>query len=564
MSLADTPLADIPLASIEEDAFISDGYYFRTDGTAANLAAAIGPPTDPTKCGDQPMLESSDFSAGGNNIYLSNNGASDWVSIDLLGALISGVNGSPNVLIGDGVYNTTNSAANHILRFDGGVTDVEYVTVNNFWAQNTALTNSSACFIFFADVGVASNTSININNCQARNVNGDGFSQASGGSGHVNYTGCDTVDCGSNDTADTHQGWTAHNTTHTATLTTCTGNGNAMDIGFVGGSVGTWVSGSSTGNLYYIVKVEDANTLVNVESGVTMNVDNTACRGWDVNTGGATININGATVNITAALLRTYLRTGGNFNVTGGNWLVNSTAFRINAINDSNATFTGVNIDLRASSRFIDSATTGTITFTRCEIDCTNMASTNPLVRHTGAGNVIVTANKFIEIDGISAGDIIDIEAGATGDNVTILHNTVYNASSGGNFVDDNTSDGVNLKSNIFYNVNLVCAGTAFKADYNCYYNSSDEGGANSITSDPQFTTPGTDFTLQQGSPAIAAGEAGPTVTTDYAGNAYKASPAIGAYEYTGPIGVIPQTLDKIEYQHSPITAASLGGVLVE
>lgn len=57
----------------------------------------------------------------------------------------------------------------------------------------------------------------------------------------------------------------------------------------------------------------------------------------------------------------------------------------------------------------------------------------------------------------------------------------------------------------------------------------------NNIKDNPDFTTPGSDFTLQAGSPAINAGLS-VGLTTDYLGNTvpYGASPDIGAYEYFG------------------------------
>lgn len=131
----------------------------------------------------------------------------------------------------------------------------------------------------------------------------------------------------------------------------------------------------------------------------------------------------------------------------------------------------------------------------------------------------------------------------ATG-NINFYNNTFYNSAKQGyafrlGLVDGDTS-GTNLyvRNNVFYNVNDVLVfgkpTTSANPSYNDYYNSSNEGGARSITSDPKFINPGTDFSLQSDSPVIDAGiDLG--LTTDYTGNAIYGPPDFGAYEYQPP-----------------------------
>lgn len=509
-------------------------YFFRTDGTAATLGAATGPASSASDCGDQALLEASTFTAGDIVNIVTNGGSFNTISLD--GSRISGSSGNPVIVRGDSTYNTATTNT-YILRLNGATTDVEYVTVENFWAENTLAGSdvTDGLINFLGAVGDASNTSINITGCKARSLRGDGFSQVSGASnsGHINYTNCDTVDCGSSSTG-SHQGWTAHQVAQTATLTNCTSTDDREAISFVGGSTATWESGTITDSLSVCVKADSAAT-VNIESGVTVN-----CGGGgdllDCSTN-SFINFNGATVNITSTDT-SFVRSGATLTINGGNWLVNAALqARIECLGGGTVLATGNTVfDARAYTRFFttNGVGTSTVTIERCTIDLTNCATTIPFVRESNNSTITIDGNIFLETDGISAGDIIDIDGG-TGANVNIRHNTVYNASLGGNFVDDNSSAGITLTSNIFYNVNLVCQGSLFTADYNCYFNSSDEGGANSITSDPEFTSPGSDFTLQATSPALSAGEAGPTVTTDYAGNSYTATPSMGALQYFAP-----------------------------
>jgi hypothetical protein len=124
---------------------------------------------------------------------------------------------------------------------------------------------------------------------------------------------------------------------------------------------------------------------------------------------------------------------------------------------------------------------------------------------------------------------------------INFSNNTFYNSTKqGGVFrlglLDGDTSgSSFYARNNIFYNVNdVILFGkptTSASPSYNDYYNSSDEGGAGSITSDPRLVSPGTDFSLQSDSPVIDAGtDVG--LTTDYAGNPIYGLPDIGAYEY--------------------------------
>ena len=510
-------------------------YFFRVDGTAATLGAAIGPATSAVNCGDKALLEASTFTAG-DIVNIVTNGGS-FTNVTLSGDKISGTSGTPIIIRGDSVYNTT-SASEHILQLAGNVTDIEHITLEDFWAECTHVAaNTTASVQFFGDVGIASNSSVTLSGCKSRNLGGDGFSQLSGGAGHINYVDCDAVDCGSGRaTTESNQGFTAHNSGHSATLTTTNVTGCNEAITFVGAATADWISGTISGSLGKCVKVDSGGS-VTLQSGVTLNCDIATSRLLDIGDVTASINFNGTTVNITNhESTDSFAR--GVFTVVGGAWSVNAANATIQAITAGTLEVSGITLDaINWSSLFrTDGNANCTVNFKRNSVDFSSAISSQPLIRMLGSSTFEVDANLFTEIT--SASDVIDVTAGATTTNMHIRHNTVYNAVSGGQFLDDDS--GVNLSSNIFYNIADVDRGAVgATANYNCYFNSENLGGANSITTDPQFANPGSDFTLQSGSPCIATGDPAVTVATDHAGNSYSSPPSMGAFEFIASGGGI-------------------------
>jgi uncharacterized protein (DUF2141 family) len=100
------------------------------------------------------------------------------------------------------------------------------------------------------------------------------------------------------------------------------------------------------------------------------------------------------------------------------------------------------------------------------------------------------------------------------------------------------------IRNNIIYDLSAGQYALAYSdyanggitIDHNCFYNSGGNWnsgsvfGTNYIQANPLFVSPGTDFTLQSGSPCIGAASSIGAPTTDYAGNPWTG--CIGAYQY--------------------------------
>jgi hypothetical protein len=141
---------------------------------------------------------------------------------------------------------------------------------------------------------------------------------------------------------------------------------------------------------------------------------------------------------------------------------------------------------------------------------------------------------------------------------------------SGRSFTNDCDIAGVvTLKNNLFYNAGpddygMMClvnntAGSAVHSN-NLYYRSVNpnytkvkDGSTygqtltqvlswevSAVVSDPLFVTPGSDFHLLSGSPAIGAGIAIPGITKDINGVGFKNPPDIGCYQSSGTVIVAP------------------------
>jgi len=164
---------------------------------------------------------------------------------------------------------------------------------------------------------------------------------------------------------------------------------------------------------------------------------------------------------------------------------------------------------------------------------------------NVGATNV-VCHNNLIANNVIYNTEEAGIRIRALADADTIENNDISNNifhTNGTSSLDGYTDIGVvvdagNIGSNTFNNNNIYNSGTSLTvswetepisvSDFNAM-----ESSNNNIGNDPLFTTAGSDFTLQSGSPCINAGvDVG--LTTDYEGNSIIGLPDIGAYEFQG------------------------------
>jgi hypothetical protein len=174
-----------------------------------------------------------------------------------------------------------------------------------------------------------------------------------------------------------------------------------------------------------------------------------------------------------------------------------------------------------------------------------------------GLNNNIISYNiLFNNYDNIAAGGI----GGPPYDNnIEVFNNTIYGALEYGLNIQSYNNPGIVLNNNVFANnatmeVFALYVTANFTASDNIYYHPAggtivnydgvDHTAATILSFDPQaiisnplFTNGSgsyslaTDFELHAGSPAIGAG-VNVGLTTDYAGNAVKNPPSIGAYEF--------------------------------
>jgi len=142
--------------------------------------------------------------------------------------------------------------------------------------------------------------------------------------------------------------------------------------------------------------------------------------------------------------------------------------------------------------------------------------------------------NNTLYNNSASSGSEILIAASQTNlNNCIIENNIIYSLTSGAYGILNYSNGGVSVDHNLFYN-----SGGS--------WNPGNTFGTNYLTGNPLLTSPTTNFTLQSGSPAIAAGNSAGSPSTDYAGITRSSPPCIGAYEYTSSSGSSdpPTTVD--------------------
>jgi hypothetical protein len=175
-----------------------------------------------------------------------------------------------------------------------------------------------------------------------------------------------------------------------------------------------------------------------------------------------------------------------------------------------------------------------------------------------------------------------------TWDNINIWNNVFYNdatytPNSAVFLPSDGVATNISLRNNIVtgtgagvFRASKTFAGSSINImsiENNCYYDNATNDVVyvnitptnvtkqNNLTVNPEFTTPGSDYSLQATSDCIDAG-LGVGLTTDYAGNIVGDDPDIGAYEYGGVPPTPPPTLPEITtvYTYRWNEGAKVGG----
>jgi parallel beta-helix repeat protein len=154
-------------------------------------------------------------------------------------------------------------------------------------------------------------------------------------------------------------------------------------------------------------------------------------------------------------------------------------------------------------------------------------SSTGGMILGTGSNNTAYNNEVYNVPRGIKTGQ---------GDkSTTIYFNSIYNCSVYGIALSDSGAASTNpvVENNIVSNsttkdyIDEGSVGTT--SDYNCTKDGTAVGTHSLKNTDPKFTNPPTDFTLQAGSPCKLAGIAVAGITTDIVGRPTKVPPNMGA-----------------------------------
>ncbi len=150
----------------------------------------------------------------------------------------------------------------------------------------------------------------------------------------------------------------------------------------------------------------------------------------------------------------------------------------------------------------------------------TRSASNNPLTGNNYfVNNTIYNPKRGMAID-----------APYRNDGTWVVRNNIFNSYNKANISSDNYTGGFTFDHNMYSSASGFQVGSA-GIDFDHWKNGYRYDMVGSLVADPLFVSPGKDFHLQPGSPAIDAGvRVG--ILKDYAGVAITGNPDIGAYEY--------------------------------
>ncbi len=182
----------------------------------------------------------------------------------------------------------------------------------------------------------------------------------------------------------------------------------------------------------------------------------------------------------------------------------------------------------------------------------TNMGNATDWGTIDGSTSVTYRNINFINntiYAGTSGNPLSGIRFNLTGNasNLTIRNNIIYGFKVYPIYLQNSGStSSVSVENNLYYGNGTNAAS---------YYNSiSSKTEQNNFVVNPNFVSPGSDFHLLTGSPAIGKGLAISGITTDYTGSSVKNPPSIGAYE-NGSAAAAPSAAPV--YQNSAVANAT-------
>lgn len=568
-------------------------YYFRADGTAANLAASTGPASDPTKCMNVALFNSTSTFAAGDIIYASSQGSTFAAQVNLhstsVGTPITleAVPGeSPLFNVGSGAaYSITLSGrANWDFRglhVAGGTS----ANINISSAQNGRFYNTvSEGGVQIFNMGTSSGTVIDgVTN--TGNITGSYAILAAGATGSATWKNITLSDL-SVTTAALWWASTTASSTLTAdhiTLTNIVGGGliiRPVNSGGIDIDNFTATNVGSAGSYKYGIMIDGQTALTDL--AVTMDntiIDTTGSYGLYIRkfTSRAGSYIRDTTVSSAGNLSIYMVRVDGLLvdiaDITGGIDLL-----FLDTV--TNSTFQDV-IGRRSQRDGISLTTSSNNTFTRCRVSEVGQIDVDSngdgFTAHAGCLNNVF--NYCVSDNNRNTGFAMVNTSTGTINNATIYKNgdptSEYMGERGG-FFDDGTQ-GWTIQNSLFsenypYEVNIkgaVAAASSF--NYNNYYNPTistpfnfmDTVGAidwtayhasyeaNSVYGDPKLVS-ATDFHLLSTSPAIDAGiDVG--LTTDFVNKKIYDNPAT---INTGSIGLYSKTyvdMGAYEYVIPPV-----------
>ena len=482
-------------------------YYVRADGSAANKAAATGPATDSTLCMSMATANGETYASGDIVIYAEHGGNFTSTLVPpTAGVTYEGTSGLPYI-------DVRTEAADSCIAWDG----VANVTIKNFRLMGCG--GAAAVRIQGASTGTVLDNIRVMRNYGAGAGNNDGFSFA--GTSVTTATNLYAEKCRPEAGLGTgsHQGITTHNTavvtvdtmsiidsTYWAVVTDSsqltisrlttsssvfrglsmpaealaaarlTITDSALAINYAAGKILEVLSGVAATSQILI-----SNSIIDIQN---------CTQGYFYNT----VNIDNCVITLNDDGFNMVAKTGSILNFT-----------------DNTVTVTDVGV-----YAFRNDTTGGTMNFQRNHF--TGLAAGDYILRWyntSGTGGGVVCSNIFKEFGGGAQAILIGANCN---DTPLIANNVFFNSSASGEGIDNDGASGdiLNVTNNICYNVTDSIAGAAsLSATYNDYFQSSDEGGVGSITTDPKFVS-ATDLHLLVSSPCIDAGvDLTATVTTD-------------------------------------------------